>query len=156
MAEDTGRVVAGVDDSSESLEAARWAAREAQLRGARLELVHAYRPPLAYRGTGADPAVAFPELAEHAEQLLTRLRVDLEPLLDGVTTTTEVAAGEGPADALIARSAGATALVLGARGEGGALGGFLLGSVAFHCVQHAACPVVVVRGPDSPNTRKTP
>lgn len=153
MAETAARVVVGVDSSPESREAVRWAAQHAQMLGVGLTIVHAYRPPLAYRGTGVEPGEAAPELQAHAEALLAGLQQDLEPQLSSITTEVEIAAGERPADALIARSAGATALVLGAHGEGGVLGGFPLGSVTLHCMQHAACPVVVVRGPDSPHTR---
>jgi nucleotide-binding universal stress UspA family protein len=39
-------------------------------------------------------------------------------------------------------------LVLGCRGHGGFVGA-LLGSASQYCVQHATCPVVVIRGPNS-------
>jgi nucleotide-binding universal stress UspA family protein len=48
---------------------------------------------------------------------------------------------------LLDASAGASLLVVGSRGHGG-FAEALLGSVSQHCVQHAPCPVVVVRGPD--------
>jgi nucleotide-binding universal stress UspA family protein len=52
-----------------------------------------------------------------------------------------------PAAALLAASAGAELLVLGSRGHGGFVEA-LLGSVSQHCVHHAKCPVVVIRGRD--------
>jgi nucleotide-binding universal stress UspA family protein len=42
-------------------------------------------------------------------------------------------------------------LVLGTRGHGG-FTGMLLGSVSQHCLHHAVCPVVVVRGGVVANT----
>lgn len=51
---------------------------------------------------------------------------------------------EGPAaQMLVSRSEGADLQVVGSRGRG-AMRSPLLGSVALHCVTHAACPVVVV------------
>lgn len=49
-----------------------------------------------------------------------------------------------PASVLLRAARDASLLVVGSRGLGG-FAGLLLGSVAQHCVQHAACPVVVVR-----------
>jgi nucleotide-binding universal stress UspA family protein len=46
---------------------------------------------------------------------------------------------------LIDESRGQSLLVVGHRGHGG-FTEMLTGSVAIHCVSHAACPVVVVRG----------
>ena len=46
---------------------------------------------------------------------------------------------------LLAAAAGAQLLVVGNRGHGG-FREALLGSVGQHCVQHAPCPVLVVRG----------
>jgi len=50
-----------------------------------------------------------------------------------------------PSRVLFDASAGADLLVLGSRGHGG-FSGALLGSVGQHCVRHAHCPVVIVRG----------
>ena len=50
-----------------------------------------------------------------------------------------------PAQVLIDASDGADLLVVGSRGHGGFTEA-LLGSVSQHCVHHAHCPVVVIRG----------
>ena len=49
------------------------------------------------------------------------------------------------AQVLLDASDGAELLVVGSRGHGGFTEA-LLGSVGQHCVQHANCPVVVIRG----------
>lgn len=50
-----------------------------------------------------------------------------------------------PAEVLVDESKAADLLVVGSRGHG-AITGVLIGSVSIHCVTHAHCPVVVVRG----------
>lgn len=50
-----------------------------------------------------------------------------------------------PAQVLIDESKEADLLVVGSHGHGG-FSGMLVGSVSIHCVTHASCPVVVVRG----------
>ena len=52
-----------------------------------------------------------------------------------------------PAQVLLDASDGADLLVVGSRGHGG-FAEALLGSVSQHCVHHAHCPVVVIRGQD--------
>jgi nucleotide-binding universal stress UspA family protein len=49
---------------------------------------------------------------------------------------------------LLEASAGGSLLVVGSRGHGG-FAEALLGSVSQHCVQHAGCPVVIIRGQDA-------
>jgi nucleotide-binding universal stress UspA family protein len=49
------------------------------------------------------------------------------------------------AQALLDAAEGADLVVVGSRGHGG-FSGALLGSVSQHVVQHATCPVVVIRG----------
>src|SRR5581483_11471994 len=69
-----------------------------------------------------------------------------EALDDGdapVEMREEVVVGNAPR-VLLEAAHGAELLVLGSRGHGG-FAGALLGSVGQHCVQHAPCPVVIVR-----------
>jgi nucleotide-binding universal stress UspA family protein len=52
----------------------------------------------------------------------------------------------GPAVTLVEVSEGADMLVVGSHGRSG-LSRLMLGSVAMACVNHASCPVVVIRAP---------
>ncbi len=62
----------------------------------------------------------------------------------GIADSTLHVVEANPAAALIDMCRDAQLLVVGSRGHG-AFAGMLLGSVSQHCVQHACCPVVVVR-----------
>lgn len=140
------RIVVGVDGSEGSAEALRWAVDEAKLRSATLEVVMTWQYPALY-GAASYGVMLPPEDdfagAAHAtvKQLLADAGVDQDEL-DVIET---VEAGP-PAPVLIEASKGADLLVVGSRGRG-AFAGMLLGSVSQHCVSHAECPVVVVRGP---------
>ncbi|MGC2374713.1 MAG: universal stress protein [Solirubrobacteraceae bacterium] len=138
MSSDTDRpvIVAGVDGSQCSLEALRWAARQAELTGAELHAVMAWSLPEIYSYTPRDfQADARKALEDAIEQSLGK-----QPR---VPVTAQVVEGH-PARALSDASRDAQLLVVGSRGHG-AFTGMLLGSVSQHCVSHAQCPVVVVR-----------
>jgi nucleotide-binding universal stress UspA family protein len=152
------RVVVGVDGSSGSRKALAFALEEARLRGATLQVVHAWRTPLAL--TLPEPSIAgySPLSVEDVERLATELREKAERLVE---SEVEEVAGDDPglevrrdvfesdaAEALIEAAAGADLLVVGSRGHGG-FRGLLLGSVGQKAASHAPCPVVVVV-PDAP------
>ena len=136
-----GRIVVGVDSSQTSLKALRWALEEARLRGAELELVHAFpRPEL----VGMTMVVTLPsddELRAASEQVITEALAAVGGAGD-VTVSQRVGAG-GPASVLVEAAKDAELLVLGSRGLGG-FRGMLLGSVTQQVVAHAPCPVVVI------------
>ena len=67
----------------------------------------------------------------------------------GVEVTAVPVQGVTAAAALLDAAEGADLLVVGSRGLGG-FTGLLLGSVSQQCVQHAGCPVVIVRGSEPP------
>ncbi|MFI5980580.1 universal stress protein [Streptomyces sp. NPDC051555] len=140
--ERTPLVVVGVDGSSTSYEALRWAVRYARLIGATVVVVAAY-------DVSSGPGWAPP--SESADVNTSGIKQDLAEQVARVIAETgempqlEQRLVEGdPATALIRASAGAEALVVGSRGRGGLLS-LLLGSVSRHCAVHAGCPVVVVR-----------
>ena len=63
--------------------------------------------------------------------------------LDGVDVESVVLEGHA-GERLIALSDGAEMVIVGSRGRGGFVGA-LMGSVTTYVVNHASCPVVVVR-----------
>lgn len=139
------RIVVGVDPSKDALRALRWAVDEAEIRGATLELVHAFPTP----DLMALPAVvSLPdpdELRRAAEDVLDEA-LDSAGGTRDVEVVKRVIAGNA-ASALCEAAEGADLLVVGARGLGG-FRGLLLGSVSHQVVSHSPCPVVVV-GPGS-------
>jgi nucleotide-binding universal stress UspA family protein len=145
-----GRILVGVDDSPDAAIALRWALHEAILRQATLEVVHAWQPPMSalpFGGTLVVPADET-EIDEAARARLDVLvdeaiaELDVDPP-EVVRTALPGAA----ALTLIDLSAEADLLVVGSHGRTG-LRRLLIGSVASAAVQHAACPVVVIRLPE--------
>ena len=140
-------VVVGVDGSTESREALRYALEEAARRNTGVEIVSAFLPPQ-YRpnayGLSAPPT---------PYEIKSDLRVIALRMLDDVVAQVPALASvpaefhelEGrPAEVLIERARDADLLVVGHRGRGG-FASALLGSVGLQCVVHAECPVTVVR-----------
>jgi nucleotide-binding universal stress UspA family protein len=141
-AQDRPRIVVGVDGSPPSNAALKWAVDEAKLLDATVEAVHAWQIPATY---GWGPVVATPslDLSESAEATVTEALTEV--FGDEVPENVKVIVKEGQAAySLIEASAGAHLLVVGSHGRGG-FAGMLLGSVSQQCVQHASCPVVVIR-----------
>jgi nucleotide-binding universal stress UspA family protein len=131
-------IVVGVDGSPCSLEALRWAARQAELTGAELHAVMAWSLPEIYgyvpRDFGGETREALARAVEQALGPQPRIPVVCQAV-------------EGhPAEALIDASRDAQLLVVGSHGHG-SFRGMLLGSVSQHCVGHAHCPVLVMREP---------
>lgn len=148
-----GTIVVGVDSSPAAQAAVRWAAEEARLRGSQLVAVHAWTyvppPPL-----GEPSMIPMPggDVAGALEAERDAAQAELESALaeafsGGPRFELESRLVEGdPANALEAEAAAADLLVVGSRGRSG-IKSALLGSVSRHVVDHAPCPVVVVKAP---------
>jgi nucleotide-binding universal stress UspA family protein len=146
------RIVVGVDGSDASKDALRWAIDEARLRQAAVDAVYAWQvpimppdvgPSLAPSASALEMTALFPKLEESARLLVQ----DVVREVAGDRPDVEVRAVpvEGPpANALLDAAQGADLLVVGSRGHGH-FKGMLLGSTSLHIVQHAPCPVVVLR-----------
>lgn len=135
-------IVVGVDGSETSKDALRWAARQAELTGAQLEAVTVWQLPVSY---GAARDFAGVDFAEEAEETLRAAVGEVLGASPRVPVAQRVIEGH-PGRVLLEASLHAALLVVGSRGRGG-FTGMLLGSVSQHCVQHAVCPVVVIRHP---------
>ncbi|BCJ39288.1 universal stress protein [Actinocatenispora thailandica] len=135
----TGRIVVGVDGSEPSQRALRWALRQAQLSGARVQAIMAWEVPLYY---GMSPTLDV-DLSEQTGKALNELVSDAVERTRADVRVEQHVVHNNPARTLINTSIGADLLVLGTRGHGG-FAEALLGSVAQKCVHFAACPVVIV------------
>lgn len=144
------RIVVGVDGSDSSKEALRWAVRQAGLTGATVEAVIAWHLPLLVGGSAWAPLIALEtsDLGEHAEKVLTEA-IGSATGSGGAVHIAPVVRGGNAAQVLIDAADGAELLVVGSRGYGGFTEA-LLGSVSQHCVHHAPCPVVIIRGARKP------
>lgn len=127
----------GVDGSSESIAAARWAAAEAVLRDARLHLIHAGGP------RPEEPGPAGVVARRRARQILDEAEEQVRSVCPSVRLTDEHTAGPATA-ALLRAGDGAVMTVLGSRGRG-AVTGLLVGSVAQGVVARTTRPAVLVR-----------
>jgi nucleotide-binding universal stress UspA family protein len=147
--EASGRVVVGVDDSEQAAAALRWALAEGAMRGAVVEVVHAWQPPVSALPFGATLVIpvddaAIDEAARTAvDEMVERALAGLDATPPEVLRT--VLPG-GPAATLVDVSEGADMLVVGSHGRSG-LSRLVLGSVAMACVNHATCPIVIIRVP---------
>jgi nucleotide-binding universal stress UspA family protein len=137
-------VVVGVDGSTGSTRAVRWAATQAAVWRSPLRLVHAHLWPWIYR----------PEIAGMAGDYEQALR---DTAYDWLRQAADAAAATAPeieidtelitsaaAPLLITESARARLIVVGSRGLGG-FTGLVLGSTAVTLAAHGHCPVAVVR-----------
>lgn len=140
------RITVGVDGSPSSREALRWAVQQARLIGGTVDAVIAWQIPVSVGGYGWGPigTVAGSGFEDSARQQLDEAISSVVPAADMGLVRSHVVHGIA-AEVLLDASAGADLLVVGCRGHGG-FADALLGSVSQHCIHHAHCPVMVIRG----------
>lgn len=138
-----GGVTVGLDGTRQSLAAADWAAGEALIRDAPLQLVQV-------RATGAYPysPIVIEDQAERewSQKITGEVGEHLARRHPELRTTVTMIAGR-PSHVLSDLSGSTDLLVLGSRGLSSALG-YVMGSTALGTVAHAVCPVVLVRAAD--------
>ncbi len=136
-----GRVVVGTDGSKAADLAVAWALEEARLRGASLEVVHAWHLPYLVPYPSVTVALDTAPFEETAAETLKAAIARLDPRPDDRITT--CVSMTGAAGLLLQEAEGAELVVVGSRGLG-AVKRAVLGSVSHQVAQHASCPVVVV------------
>jgi nucleotide-binding universal stress UspA family protein len=136
-------VVVGVDGSDASVAALSWAGGYAAATGATLQPLHIWHYP---GSAGLPPGVTPPQVSDKvkADQRQELGEAIDKAHLDPAANVEPRLAYGHPAEVLIDESQTASLIVIGHRGHGG-FSKMLTGSITIHCVNHAACPVVVVR-----------
>ena len=140
------RIIVGVDGSQSSKAALAWAVGQAELTGAIVDAVIAWHYPIAFGGAPFAPigSLMDADFAGTAERVVNAAISETVDLSSPVKVSAAVREGNA-AQVLLAEADDADLLVVGSRGHGG-FAEALLGSVSQHCVHHAACPVVIIRG----------
>lgn len=136
-----GRIVVGVDGSTNSLDALVWAVGHAALTGAGVQAVIAWDYPTL---TGVGPMTTRVDWRAKAQHTIDE-RLAGATGTDTVEVSSVVIAGH-PAEVLLDASAGAELLVVGKRSHGGCTDQ-LPGSVREDVITHATCPVLVMCHP---------
>ena len=138
-----GRIVVGVDGSGGSDAAVAFACARAEQTGEQVVLIHGWRDTSATGTTRAEVPGRFMDRIAAEERHMAEAVAGVQAEHPGVRLESEaipVAAWRALADA----SATASLVVVGSRGRG-AFAGMLLGSVSQQVMQHAECPVAIVR-----------
>ncbi len=128
-------LIIGFDGSEQGRFALRWAAEVARAMATRLVVVEAW--------TGGDPG----RVDETDQRVKNDLANGAAAALGDLTAQLDIgfeALRGSAAAALLQRVTPESGLVLGSRGRGG-FAGLLLGSVSRECIEHAPCPVILIR-----------
>ncbi|MHC1557792.1 universal stress protein [Actinomycetospora sp. C-140] len=144
---DGGAIVVGVALAGRGAPAVRWAAAEAEERGASLRLVCALVPPRgSYPGRSVVGVDAGEALLAAARRELHAMRAVAREVAPGPVVD-ETLIESGPIGVLRAQARTAAAIVIGTD-RFGLAGELLMGGIARGLVGHVDVPVVVVPGDD--------
>lgn len=142
-------IVVGVDGSPASNAAVCWAARDAAMRNVPLTLVHTYStyvPTFPQIPLPAGVTVWQEQDGRQALEQAVKIAEDAVPGHQRLAVDSELKCSP-PVATLVELSEDAEMVVVGSNGRG-AVGRMLLGSVSTGVVQHAKCPVAVIRDED--------
>jgi len=138
----TNQIVVGVDESPAGTAALRWAAREAELRGAELKIIHVWQIDTAVAMAGAEvPWLAYESDARSNAATWVAETIGAQDA-SGEPRRIDVVQG-APGPTLVEASRDAEMLVVGTRVHTG-ISRVLFGSVSHYCLTRAQCVVVAV------------
>ena len=131
----TRTVLVGHDGSPSARVALLWALEYATATGARVRVLRGWSMATAPRPASMVGGY-IPPIEDFESAVVEDLRADIAPAVAGTSVEVEYVAHHGSiADELVRAAAPTDLIVVGSRG-----------SVTEHCVEHAPCPVTVVRG----------
>lgn len=139
-------ITVGVDGSGHSHQALEWAVKEAGIRHAPLTVLAVHQVASNYwTGHPVTYPADQPETDKVRQAAEEAVQKAVEQVGEPQPAAVTVRAVSGlPAQELISASADSDLIVVGSRGAGG-FARLMLGSVSSQVVNHAACPVVVIR-----------
>ena len=140
------RVVVGVDGSPGAEKAVRWAADEASLRHAELDVVACWSAPPAITPAAVVMSGEVSGLLEKSARLAAEHGARIARIRGHQITVHPLVMRGSPGAGLVECSEGADLLVVGRRGRSIAAE-VILGSTSAFCLHHAHCPVVVISEP---------
>ena len=143
----SNKIVVGIDGSAISERAVEFAADEAELHGAELEIVYAIELPTDVDFYGV--SIAGPQievLQQYADELLTAAAAQVKQRHPDLVCSIKSVIGN-PTWVLLGESEDAVAIVVGRRGLGAVKSAFL-GSVSGRLATEASCPVFVISEDD--------
>jgi nucleotide-binding universal stress UspA family protein len=145
MNNNQGTIVVGIDGSTSSGRALRWAADQAAAEHRPLTLVHTIPAGALAYPSPANVTIAEARMALEGSgrAMLEAARGDVHDLAPDVDVRMVLQYADA-ADQLVTMSDGAAMVVVGSHGRG-PVRSRLLGSVSVRLVRQAECPVVVVR-----------
>ncbi|MCG7592620.1 universal stress protein [Mycobacterium sp. PSTR-4-N] len=137
-------ILVGVDGSPESHAALRFAAQEAALRRRPVTLMHVVAPIVVTWPIESVVTDFYQWQEDNAADVLRRSQETIESIGDAEIDVQISLRRDGVVTELADAARQADMLVLGSRGLG-PVGGVALGSVSRTMLQHAECPVVIVK-----------
>lgn len=144
-------IVVGFDGSKHSQTALKWAMDDARRRDGQLRLITVWsKRPMSWYPAVLETAAGEIVAEDSPKRIAETLQADALKTAsnEGIAATGQVVHSDSAASAILDAAQDADLVVVGSRGHGG-FPGLSLGSVSTQVINHAPCPVLVVRSKSS-------